>query len=178
VGKLITTEIAVAYTNCPRKAFLLLNTGSPPPLHDYEAVCRACGERHRERYLARIRRDDPEAVGFDQDGLGVEHRYLVDVDLRAGDLSASSDLLVRTDQRSPSGGHSYCPQLRPWVPGREVPQQRPRPAVQSARLPRAVLVLTVVEGAVHPPHLAIERIAGAMATDMAVRNRPAVALAT
>jgi predicted RecB family nuclease len=111
VGKLITTEIAVAYTNCPRKAFLLLNTGSPPPLHDYEAVCRARGETPRERYLAQIRRDDPEAVGYDQDGIGVGYRYLVGVDLRADDLSASSDLLVRTDQRAPSGGHSYCPQL-------------------------------------------------------------------
>jgi predicted RecB family nuclease len=49
-------------------------------------------------------------VGYEQNGLGAGHRYLVGVDLRADDLSASCDLLVRTDQPSP-GGHSYCPQV-------------------------------------------------------------------
>src|SRR5205814_803772 len=41
MGTLVTTEVAVAYTHCPRKAFLLLNTAAPPPPHEYEAFCRA-----------------------------------------------------------------------------------------------------------------------------------------
>ena len=64
MGKLITTEVAVAYTNCPRKAFLLLNTASPPPPHDYESICRVRGEAHRQRYPAQIQRDCPEAVSI------------------------------------------------------------------------------------------------------------------
>ena len=59
----------------------------------------------------RYGRTSPEAVGYDQDRLGDGHRYLLGVDLRAGDLSASCDLLVRFDQSSSSGGHSYCPQV-------------------------------------------------------------------
>jgi predicted RecB family nuclease len=108
---LITSEVAVAYTHCPRKAFLLLQTASPPPPHEYESLCRARGKSHRERYLARLRRDGHEVVGYDRDGLGAGHRYLVGVDLRAGDLSASCDVVVRIDHDPSPEGHFYCPQV-------------------------------------------------------------------
>jgi len=36
--KLITTEVAVDYTNCPRKAFLLLDAVSPLAPHDYDFI--------------------------------------------------------------------------------------------------------------------------------------------
>jgi hypothetical protein len=107
MGKLITTDVAVAYTHCPRKAFLLLNTAGPPPPHEYESLCRARAEAHRLRYLAQIRRDCPDAVRYDQDRLDRGHRCLVGADLRAGDLSASCDLLVRIEPSSPPGGSSY-----------------------------------------------------------------------
>src|SRR4051812_6615473 len=106
MGKLITTEVALAYTNCPRKAFLLLNTASPPPPHDHVSICRARGEAHLERHLAQIRQDYPDAVRYDQDRLGDGHRCLLGVDLRAGDLSASCDLLMRIDPSSSPGSHS------------------------------------------------------------------------
>jgi predicted RecB family nuclease len=111
MGKLITTEVALAYTNCPRKAFLLLNTASPPPPHDYVPICRARGEALRERHLAQIRRDYPDVVRYDQDRLGDGNRCLIGGDLRTGDLSASCDLLMRIDQSSSSGSHSYYPQV-------------------------------------------------------------------
>ena len=64
------------------------------------------------------------------------------------------------------------------VPGREVRQQRPRPAMQPARVPRAMKVLAVIEVAVHPAHQAIEHITGAVASGVMVRLRPTVAFAT
>ncbi|MGO9471451.1 MAG: hypothetical protein ACLQIB_50900 [Isosphaeraceae bacterium] len=48
---------------------------------------------------------------YDRARLGDGHRCLIGIDLRAGDLSASCDLLVRIDQSSASGSHSYCPQV-------------------------------------------------------------------
>ena len=57
MGKPITTEIAGAYTHCPRKAFLLLNAASPHPPYEYESLCRDRGAAHRERYAARLRRE-------------------------------------------------------------------------------------------------------------------------
>jgi predicted RecB family nuclease len=111
MGTLITTEVAVAYTHCPRKAFLLLNTASPPPPHEYESLCRARGEAHRERYFAQLRQDGHEVEGYGRDGLDAGHRYLVGVDLRAGDLSASCDVLVRVDPPSSPTGTSYLPEM-------------------------------------------------------------------
>ena len=62
MGKPITTEIAVAYTHCPRKAFLLLNAASPPPPHEYDFLCRDRGRAHRERYAYQLSRDGHGAV--------------------------------------------------------------------------------------------------------------------
>src|SRR5512147_705568 len=59
------------------------------------------------------------------------------------------------------------------VPGGEVPQQRPRAAVESARREGAVKVLALVEVAVHPAHLAIEHVTGAVPAGVAVGDRPA-----
>jgi predicted RecB family nuclease len=111
MGKLITTEVAVAYTNCPRKAFLLLNTASPPPPHDYESICRARGEAHRQRHFAQVQRDCSEAVAYDQGSLDDGYQYVLGVDLRAGDLLASCDLLERLDRTSSSEGFPYFPQV-------------------------------------------------------------------
>src|SRR5512135_1913003 len=57
------------------------------------------------------------------------------------------------------------------MPGREVPQQRPRTAVHAACRPRAVLVLAAVEVAVHPPHQPVEHVTGAMASAVVILTR-------
>jgi predicted RecB family nuclease len=111
MGKLITTEVAVAYRHCPRKAFLLLNTAGPPPPHEYESLCRTRAEAHRQQYLAEIRRDSPDAVGCDEDRLARGHRCLVGTDLRSGDLSASCDLLLEIEPSASPEGSTYCPQV-------------------------------------------------------------------
>src|SRR5512142_508070 len=64
------------------------------------------------------------------------------------------------------------------MPGREVPQQRPRTAVHAARRPRAVQVLAAVEVAVHPAHQPVEHVAGAMAAGVVIREREPGPLAT
>jgi predicted RecB family nuclease len=109
MGKPITTEIAEAYTHCPRKAFLLLNAVSPPPPHEYVFLCRSRGEAHRERYVAQLRRDSQDVARGDQERLDTGHRYLVGVDLQESDLSASCDVLVRIDQDSSPEGPTYSP---------------------------------------------------------------------
>src|SRR4051794_25468205 len=111
MGTLITTEVAVAHAHCPRKAFLLLNTAGPPQPRDYESLCRARGEAHRERHLARLRRDGHDVVGYGQHRLGAGHSYLVGVDLRVGDLSAPCDVLVRADPPPCPTASAYFPQM-------------------------------------------------------------------
>jgi predicted RecB family nuclease len=109
--KPITADIAVAYTHCPRKAFLLLNAASPPPPHEYESLCRDRGAAHRERYTAQLRRDGHEVARGDREAIGAGYRHLVGVDLQVSDLSAPCDALVRIDHDSSPEGHSYSPQL-------------------------------------------------------------------
>jgi predicted RecB family nuclease len=109
MGKPITTEIAVAFTHCPRKAFLLLNATGPPPPHGYESLCRDRGAAHRDRYTDQLWREGHDVARGDREGLSAGHRYLVGVDLQASDLSASCDALVRIDQDSSPEGQTYSP---------------------------------------------------------------------
>src|SRR5512135_305284 len=67
---------------------------------------------------------------------------------------------------------------RSRVPWREVPQQCPGAAMQSAGPERAVQMLAVVEVPVHPPHLAVEHVAGAVPAGVQVRDRPSPRRAT
>src|SRR5262249_5092154 len=99
MGKPITTEIAVAYTHCPRKAFLLLNAASPPPPHEYESLCRGRVTAHRERYAAQLRRDGHGVASCDGEGLGAGHPYFVGVDLQASDLSGGVPGLLNKGRR-------------------------------------------------------------------------------
>jgi predicted RecB family nuclease len=111
MGKPITSEIAVAYTHCPRKAFHLLHAACPPPPHEYESLCRDRGAAHRERYAAQLRREGYELARSDREGLDAGSPYLVGVDLRASDLAAACDALVRIDHDPSPEGPSYSPQL-------------------------------------------------------------------
>src|SRR6478609_10683119 len=58
------------------------------------------------------------------------------------------------------------------APRREVPEQRPGPAVPSARLLIAVQVLPGLEVTVHLPQHPIDQVAGPMALRMGVGDRP------
>src|SRR5512142_1166120 len=62
------------------------------------------------------------------------------------------------------------------APRGEVPQQRPRAAMQPAGPDGAVEVLAIVEVPVHPPHQPVEHVARAVAARMTVRDRPPGAL--
>jgi hypothetical protein len=63
--KPITPEIVVAYTHCPRKAFLLLCTDVQGSPHDYPAVISQQQHVSLTQYLDYFKREHPEAVAYD-----------------------------------------------------------------------------------------------------------------
>ena len=91
-----------------------------------------------------------------------------------GDQQVLQPVVVVAMPVEPLGGASPALVLsrRRRVPGGEVPQQRPGPAVEPAGGPRAVQVLAVVEVAVHPAHQPVEHVARPVAAGVAVRDRP------
>ena len=62
--KLVTTEVAVAYTVCPRKAFLLLCTDEQGDPHDYLRILAEEQRRNQARYLNGLKQRHPDASGF------------------------------------------------------------------------------------------------------------------
>ena len=57
----ITTEIFVAYSQCPRKAFLLLFSEDRGNPHDYPLVLGKRRQSNRDQYLEKFRQGHPEA---------------------------------------------------------------------------------------------------------------------
>ena len=62
--KLVTTDIAVAYTHCPRKAFLLLCTDEQGSPHDYPRILAEEQRRNQARYLESLKQRHPDASAY------------------------------------------------------------------------------------------------------------------
>src|SRR5215471_5337555 len=86
----LTSEVVVAHSQCPRKAYLLLRGGAPGEPHEYVRVLERRASASRERFLGTIVETGDVATG----------RFL-----RQGDFAAYCDALARR------GGEDYEPTL-------------------------------------------------------------------
>jgi predicted RecB family nuclease len=108
--KTITTDLVEAYSLCPRKAFLLMTGATTSPdTHDYELVIRQQAETNRQAHLTRLA-DTGEVVPFcGPADLAVGREVIGDAELTAGVLHTRCDFLVKVDEPSRLGRHSYEP---------------------------------------------------------------------
>jgi predicted RecB family nuclease len=108
---LITSETALASTNCPRKASLLASTPDPGLPHEYDLILGSRGEANRDRYIERLKQSGSKVEPFRADILRKGYQTIVGAQLESGDLRASCDILVRVERRSTLGKHSYLPTI-------------------------------------------------------------------
>ncbi len=106
----ITTEVFVAYSQCPRKAFLLLfaeNKGTP---HDYSVILGKRRQRNRDQYLEKFLQEYPEARQYDPKSFK-KHTFLIEVTLSSEPLEASCSVLTKTDPEVTSRRITYEPTI-------------------------------------------------------------------
>lgn len=92
----ITSEIFVAYSQCPRKAFLLLFSEDKGKSHDYPLILEERRQQNRTRYLATFLQANPEARKYDTQAFK-EHELLTEATLRSKHLEAYCDVLKKAD---------------------------------------------------------------------------------
>ena len=107
---LVTAEAVVAYSQCPRKAFLLLAREDSAEPHEYVRIVEEQARMNRAKYLNTLKHTNPGVNSF-ADNLESNGDFLVEVTLRAQDLEASCDVLTKVPSRSSLGSHSYEPTL-------------------------------------------------------------------
>ena len=108
--KPITSDLVEAYSQCPRKAFLLMaGTGTNPGPHDYELVVRdqAAANRHAHRVCLAVASEVVPFGGLDD--LAAGGKVFGDAELTADWLHARCDFLAKVNEPSRLGKHGYEP---------------------------------------------------------------------
>ena len=110
----ITSEIVVAYSQCPRKAFLLLCTNEQGMPHEYMRMLEQQKTRNQINYLHALNalnQTSVEAKSHIVTDLTNEGNLIIEALLKTEGLEAYCDALTQVESSSSSGGSSYEPTL-------------------------------------------------------------------
>ena len=107
----ITSEILVAYSQCPRKAFLLLCTDEPGIQHEYMRILEQQKKRNQINYLHAFERPSLEEKSHSVTDLNNEGDLVTKATLKAEGLVAYCDVLTQVESSSSSHGSIYEPTL-------------------------------------------------------------------
>ena len=108
MDRIITSEVVVAQSLCPRKAFLLLEGKESGKPHEYVEVLEQQRSHNRASYLNDLR-ENHGAVPFTEEAMTRGRDLLTETVLTRGDLQAYCDALTKVKVSSSLGRFSYEP---------------------------------------------------------------------
>lgn len=111
MNKTITSEILVAYSQCPRKAFLLLCTTNQGTPHEYAEILEQQRQANQAKYLAILQRKNADVQPFKADTLAGKHEFLINATLERNGLAADCAILSKVRTHSALGRYSYEPTI-------------------------------------------------------------------
>ncbi len=111
MSKLITTDIVVAYSQCPHKAYLLLYTQQKGEPHDYTQILEAQKVTNQAQYVDGLKQKQVDLQSYAEKGLKSRADFLLDAILQADGLQADSSLLIKAKGSSRLGRYHYEPIL-------------------------------------------------------------------
>jgi len=107
----INSEVVVAYSHCPRKAFLLLFSGDKKEPHEYVRILEKQASFNRAKYLTALKQDNTCVSPYDPDNIENSGIFLVEAKLKAQSLEAYCDVLTKVKSNLSSGKHNYEPTI-------------------------------------------------------------------
>lgn len=107
----ITSEILVAYSQCPRKAFLLLSTDEPGIPHEYMRILEQQKILNQINYMHALKQTSLEEKSHLVTDLNNEGDLIIKATLKAEGLEAYCDVLTQVESSSSSHDSSYEPTL-------------------------------------------------------------------
>ncbi len=108
---IITPEIVVAYSQCPRKAYKLLYTDKQGTPHEYIAILEAEARKNRGNHLKKIRGKHSDVAPYSPEGVHKGTPIMPEATLVSEDLKAYVDVLTRMEETSSQRRHHYIPTL-------------------------------------------------------------------
>jgi predicted RecB family nuclease len=105
----VTAEVVEAYTQCPRKAFLLLRGGQQAIAHEYQQIIDELEAANREAHRTRLASEPGVVAAARPKDLAAGPRKLLDVVLTADGQEAQYDALRNVRAPSAFGTFAYEP---------------------------------------------------------------------
>lgn len=96
MATVITDEILVANSQCPRKSYLLMFSEECGQLHEYQQILEQNRIINRDKHLAIIQKS-PNAYPYSVENIKKGCGFLVNAQLVADNLQADCDLLTKVD---------------------------------------------------------------------------------
>ena len=105
MNRTITSEILVSYSQCSRKAYLLLCTNQRGMHHEYVRILQQRKEALQREYIKELKQKNPDVQSYSTDNLKNGSEFLINATLKTEGLEAECGILTRVDDRS-----AYIPQ--------------------------------------------------------------------
>src|SRR5215467_2020786 len=107
----ITTDIVVAYSQCHRKAYLLLFSADKGEPHEYVQILEQQQCANQERYLIRLQQTHADVQPYSVENLRKGSKVLINTHLQVDGLAADCGVLTRVEGTSTFGKYSYEPTI-------------------------------------------------------------------
>src|SRR5437016_355225 len=107
----ITTDIVVAYSQCPRKAYLLLFSPDKGEPHEYVQILEQQRCANQQRYLDRLQQTHADVQPYSEENLRQGNKILINAHLQVDGFAADCGVLTRVEGTSTFGKHSYEPTI-------------------------------------------------------------------
>ena len=108
---IINSEVVVAYSHCPRKAFLLLSSDDKKEPHEYVRILENQASINRANYLNAFKQDNICVSLYDTKNIENSCDFQIKARLKAHNLEAYCDVLTKVRTGSSFGKHSYVPTI-------------------------------------------------------------------
>jgi predicted RecB family nuclease len=107
----ITSEVVVAYSQCPRKAYLLMFSPDKGEPHEYVKILEQERRENQERYIDRLKQKYTDIQPYDAQNLRKGSEILINAHLQGDGFEAKCTVLTRVEGKSALGKHSYEPTI-------------------------------------------------------------------
>ncbi len=107
---IITSEVFVAYSQCPRKAFLMLFSDDKGTPHDYYRIIEERKRTHKTEYLEIFQQEHLDAKKYDENNFR-GNNFLVEARLKSECWEAYCDVLTKVDASSSRRNLIYEPKI-------------------------------------------------------------------
>ena len=107
----ITSDIVVAYSQCPRKAYLLLFSPGKGEPHEYVQILEQQRCANQERYIDHLQQTHADVQPYSVENLRKGSKVLINARLQVDRFTAACGVLTRVEGASTFGKYSYEPSI-------------------------------------------------------------------